>query len=209
MSQLTKTVRRFLGKPSRAKLVLPRLQVEIFQEGLEILHETLASTALDGKYWINGGLLLGYVREGKPLSHDPDADFSVWDKDRSSLLEGIEKLLQAGFQKRYRWVNSAGEVTEWSLLYRGIPYEFFIMSPVDGMMQWTCYAGRKELICQAPVHGLEDFELFGRTWKKPDDHETYLRALYGDWEIPNPNYCYETDSQAIVRRIRWKGNKRW
>ncbi len=184
----------------------PRLQ-----EGMEILHQALASTPIAQKYWVNGGLLLGYVREGGPMPHDPDVDFSIWEKDCPALLEGIEKLLKAGFRKRYRWVNNSSEVTEWSLSYRGVGFEFFVMRPVDDKMQWYCYGGNpaEELTCQAPIHGLEDFELFGRTWKKPDDHETYLEALYGDWKVPNPHYCYETDSQAIVQRVRWKGSKKW
>jgi hypothetical protein len=74
------------------------------------------------------------------------------------------------------------------------------MFVVDGKMRWIGRAGAPglELINEVPNHGLDTIELFGRQWMKPDDHETYLEALYGDWRTPKPNYCSWTDSKAVI-----------
>ena len=80
---------------------------------------------------------------------------------------------------------------------------------VDGKMRWIGRAGepRLELLNEVPTHGFNDFKLYGRNWLIPDDHETYLESLYGDWQTPNPNYCSWKDSKAIIdtyQQIRHK-----
>jgi len=66
-----------------------------------------------------------------------------------------------------------------------------------------------ELLNEVPMHGLEELELYGRRFLKPDDHETYLEALYGDWRVPDPDYCPWEDSRAgIAKYPRAKVKKR-
>ena len=62
-----------------------------------------------------------------------------------------------------------------------------------------------ELLNEVPNHGLSELEFFGCRWMKPDDHETYLESLFGDWRTPNPNYHYLTDSRAVIARSPWQG----
>ena len=194
--------RRVFGRPK----VGPRLRA-----GLLRIHEVLATTPLAGKFWINGGLLLGYAREGQPLAHDDDADFSVWEHDIPALLAALPALHAAGFQKYRRYTNNAGHTTTWCLSYRDVHFEFFEMQPAGEFMQWYCYGGKpvEELLNHCPMHGLEEFEFVGRTWLKPDDHEGYLAALYGDWRTPHPNYKYYRDSRAIIARQPWTGGHVW
>jgi hypothetical protein len=197
---LTKYLRGEIGDP------LPRLIA-----GLQRLHDTIGTAPLANKIWINGGVLLGYVREGRPLPNDTDVDFSYWDHDRECLEGILPKLLSAGFRPYARWTNNEGRVTEWSLMHRDIKFEFFEMHRSEDRMRWYCYGGDpcQELLNEAPAHGLEHFELAGRRWLKPDDHETYLTALYGNWRTPNPAYFYVRDSRAIIRRRIWKGGRKW
>jgi hypothetical protein len=156
-------------------------------------------------------VLLGYIREGRPLANDNDVDFSYWDDDAAHLQAVLPKLLAAGFRRYARWTNNEGRVTEWSLTYRGIKFEFFEMHRSRDKMRWYCYGGQpcQELLNEAPLHGLEPIEMAGRRWLKPDDHETYLTALYGAWRVPNPAYSYARDSRAVIRRRVWKGSRKW
>jgi hypothetical protein len=207
MSRLTRSVRKLAGYLRGERgATLPRLI-----EGMQRLHDVLAPTSLAGKMWINGGVLLGYIREGGPLAHETDVDFSYWEADAGDVHAAMPRLLAAGFRRYARWTNNEAHVTEWSLLYRGIKFEFFEMHRCGNRMRWYCYGGNpcQELLNEAPLHGLEPFEMAGRRWLKPDDHEAYLTALYGDWRIPNPAYCYATDSRAIIRRRIWTGDRRW
>ena len=207
MSQLTRSMRRLTGYLRGERgAPLPRVV-----EGMQRLNDVLLETRLADKVWINGGVLLGYVRHGQPLAHDTDVDFSYWDHDAECVDAAMPHLLGAGFRRHARWTNNEGRVTEWSISYRGIRFEFFEMHRCGGKMRWYCYGGKpcQELLNEVPLHGLEAIEMAGCRWLKPDDHETYLSALYGDWRTPNPAYCYVSDSRAIIRREIWKGGRTW
>lgn len=184
---------------------------ERLSDGLHRLHAVLQGTSFADKYWINGGLLLGYVRSGGPLPHDPDVDFSFWRADREHFLAALPRLHKAGFRRWRRWANCEQEPTEWALKYRGIAFEFFEMHQADRKMRWYCYGGEpiQELLNEAPLHGLSTCQILGLSWQKPDDHESYLETLYGDWRTPNPDYYYVNDSQAVIRRRPWQGEFKW
>ena len=164
-------------------------------------------TSFHNKYWMNGGFLLGCVRDGKPIPNDKDVDFSYWDTDREHLQAGLSALKEAGFQLIPPRTNNDGSVTLWSTYYQQIKYEFFEMHCVDGKMRWFSHAWKPptELLNEVPNHGLSELEFFGCRWMKPDDHETYLESLFGDWRTPNPNYHYLTDSRAVIARSPWQG----
>ena len=170
------------------------------ERGLKKLFDVLATTPLHDKYWMNGGLLLGCIRDGGPMEYDDDADFSFWKSDRQ-LMEEASKVLQAnGFKLRKKRPNNDGSITTFSYRYWGVDYDFCEMYLVNEKMRWIGRAGAPnlELVNEVPNHGLEPIELYGRQWMKPDDHETYLEALYGDWRNPDPNYCSWEDSKAVI-----------
>lgn len=172
------------------------------KRGLIRLYDTLAKTPMHGRYWMNGGLLLGCIRDGGPLPHDDDADFSFWESDRRNMLEALEVLRANGFKVRRKRPNNDGTYTKWSLRYQGVDYDFIQMDVVGDKMRWISHAGKPglEILNEVPNHGLDEIELYGRRWMKPDDHETYLESLYGNWRQPNPNYCAWEDSQAIIAK---------
>ena len=184
----------------------PRLR-----EGMVRLHEALRETPFGDKYWINGGLLLGCIRDGQPLPNDPDVDFSYWKHDVGLLLDAVPKLKSSGFRPKFRYINNDGDVTQLSFMYRGVKYEFFEMHESENQMRWYCYGGKPklELLNAGPMHGLSDYELFGKRWQIPDDPAAYLSALYGDWRTPDPDYNYVTDSNAVIRRREWEGTSKW
>jgi phosphorylcholine metabolism protein LicD len=176
------------------------------KQGLVRLYDVLATTRLHGRYWMNGGLLLGCIRNGGPLPHDNDADFSFWKEDMEVFLEAMEKLKKAGFSEISLKSNKDGSKTQWGYRFRAVKFEFYQMERANGKMRWYSHARRKntiELVNEVPIHGLNEIELYGRRWMKPDDHEKYLESLYGNWRVPDPNYCYWKDSRAVVDRYPW------
>jgi hypothetical protein len=176
------------------------------RHGLVHLFDVISETPLHNRFWMNGGLLLGCIRCGGPLPHDDDADFSYWKADREKFVAATAVLKKHGFSERKTRLNNDGTKTKWAFRYRGVKYEFYEMEPIGDRMRWLSHARapQLELVNEVPMHGLDVFELYGRRWMKPDDHETYLRSLYGDWRTPNKNYCYWNDSQAVVARLPWK-----
>lgn len=177
------------------------------ESGLVQLFDVLAKTRLHNRYWMNGGLLLGCIRNGGPLAHDYDADFSFWEEDMDVFLEGMDALKRNGFAERPFRKNKDGTRTKWAFRFKGVKYEFYLMRRVGGKMRWFSHAhkGTLELVNDAPIHGLNEIELFGRRWLNPDDHETYLESVYGNWRVPNPDYHYCTDSRAVVARYPREG----
>lgn len=184
---------------------------ERLREGMQKLNDVLRETPFADRYWVNGGCLLGYMRNGDLLPHDDDADFSFWREDRQLLLDALPRLLKNGFRKHRRWTNNELDDTEWTLKYRGVKLEFFEMHRADGKMRWYCYGGEpmQELLNEAPMHGVQECRMLSRTWLIPDEPEEYLEALYGDWRTPNPNYDYFHDSKAIIQRRLWQGSSKW
>src|SRR5689334_2771579 len=94
--QLDRTVRRTPGNQSvrwrdalgpqlqkvRSRLNLvsasaARRRTRNFEDDLRLLNDVLAATEFGPRYWVWGGMLLGWAREGRLIAHDiGDADFA-------------------------------------------------------------------------------------------------------------------------------------
>ena len=180
-----------------------------FAAGLRCLHDTLAATALGERYWIWGGLLIGWAREGWPLAHDSaDADFCFRREDMDRFEEGARALFAAGFAPLYRFRNNAGRVTEFSFEREGAKFEFFVMDPDgDRLRYYDLSDGRSggeptEAAASVRAQPLVTIDLVGRTWRKHADHDEELTAMYGDWRTPDSGWWF-MDDRAIEQREPW------
>ena len=178
---------------------------------LHRFHDVMANTPLSDKYWVCGGMLLGYAREGQLIQNDNDFDFHYWRDDSEALQASLEILLKAGFKKCFRWVNNDGHATEYVLIYQEIKFEFFEATRHEDSIRWYCYHHRppRQFLNEVPAYDLESFDFYEREWLKPVDQERYLESLYGDWKTPCPDYTFYIDSNAIIRRDRWRGGNQW
>lgn len=196
--------------------VLPGFRRARLVEGMCKLHDVLADTPMHNKYWICGGALLGWAREGALLKHDPDVDFHFWREDLPIFLKSIPALQAAGFAPDSVWVNAKGRATEYRLKYKLCGFEFFEAVRAGKNTQCTFYGGNiskgapvSEIIFETPGCELAEFEFYGRTWLKPADHEAYLRAQYGDWKTPDKKFESHRDSRAIVSSTPIAGKQPW
>ncbi len=194
-------VGRFAEATCRFPSVRSR-RVERFAADLRDLHDAIAGTELDGHYWVWGGLLLGWAREGAILPHDClDADFAVADGDFDRLVGAMPAIMRAGFKPDRRFVNDAGQVTELTVTRRGARFEFFRMFPEDGRLRYHLYDLKltevTEIEAWLPDQPTESFSFLGRTWLKHADHALELRTTYGNWEVPDPSWSY-LDGDDIV-----------
>src|SRR5713226_9809326 len=113
--------------------VLRRPLRSLLARDLQRLNDVLATSELAGRYWVFGGLLLGWAREGSILRHDTrDADFAIRCEDLRSLYASVPALNRAGFRCLFRFSNNADEVTELTFMRRGAKFEFFGMKPENG-----------------------------------------------------------------------------
>ncbi|OAD22849.1 LicD-like protein [Candidatus Thiomargarita nelsonii] len=194
-------------------LELPPVQFLIryrFRQNLRLLNDVLATTELSGNYWLWGGVLLGWAREGRILPWDTDADFFYFSEDRNKFMGAIESLIQAGFKLEWRFVNNEGKITEYVFVKDHRKFEFFEVNKQEDTLHYFLYAphipNRLEMIGVVPWDGeVATMEFIGRTWLKPADHETFLTAIYGDWRTPNPDYDYVEDEKSIIAKHEWRG----
>jgi hypothetical protein len=223
---LTLGMERWLRRPWRPKVVVRRARQRLFQwvwglrplarhrmleSNMVALHDALAQTPLAGRYWVWGGALLGWAREGRLLAHDNDADFALFREDLPAFRAGWAALAAAGFDLGIIFVNNDGQATEFVFYKDHLRFEFFIFDrDGSGIRYWLFYPpGKLEMLGRLPWDGVEPLNFLGRTWLKPRDHEAHLAAMYGDWRTPEPGYDYVTDEKSIVARYRWQREPVW
>jgi hypothetical protein len=94
-------------------------------------------------------------------------------------------------------------VTELTFARHGARFDFFRGFPEADGMRYFLYkitlTRVTELEAVIPDQPTEPFTFLGRTWLKPADHELALRAVYGNWAVPDPSWSY-LDSLSIVAR---------
>ncbi len=71
----------------------PELHKSLVIGLLQLAHEVLTDNKI--KYFIEGGLLLGAVREGHMIAHDDDADICIFEKDAWAKLLRLIPTFQA------------------------------------------------------------------------------------------------------------------
>lgn len=185
---------------------IPVYRRRVLIAGLKKLHSALTASPLAGKYWVCGGALLGWAREGGLLPHDPDMDFHYWQSDARRMRATVDMLLAVGFKFYCCWRNHKNEIVVYTLKYRGVGFDFFACHR-DG--ENICYysfgmpqkgAADEQWLCGSPAYELAEFELLKMKWLKPADHETYLTAHYGAWRTPVKSWEQSQDNKAIISR---------
>lgn len=167
-------------------------------------------TPMQSRFWICGGVLLGYAREGAIIRGDTDIDFHYWVEDEALLLEVLQGLPGKEFEYVGRYVNNEGVVTQHVLKVLGVKVEFFAAWRKDNCIEWNCYTTRhwnrpiRQFLNRIPDLQFEPVQFYEVEVFKPVDHDLYLRALYGDWRKPMTDYTYYVDSAAIVSCEPWR-----
>jgi hypothetical protein len=189
-----------------------------FADNLRAWHDVLErnGSALAGRLWVIGGVLLGWAREGALLAHDADADFGVWDEDRTRLYSTLPALTSAGFKPLYCWTNNDGKIVEISFEKDGSKFELFIHHHDNGRIGSYVFGRLQangslfELQQRYERYTLSAFSFLNRSWLKPDDHERYLECEYGArWLTSQRNWSYVADSLSIVSRKPYSGSYDW
>lgn len=186
---------------------LDRRARRTFARDLRRLNDVLSNTPLAGRYWVWGGLLLGWAREGRLLAHDVgDADFVVYSEDSEFFYEAVPALEHAGYERTFEFKNNEGQITQHSFACNHAKYDFFFLFPSDDARERRFFLygespdGWVELEGALPNQPLEPFDFLRRNWLKPKQHETILTAEYGDWRTPDPNWDYMDDRTIFARR---------
>lgn len=184
-----------------------RIRRLLFERDLRLLHDVLSTSPLAGRYWVWGGMLLGWAREGQLLAHDlVDADFAYEASDES-VFEAVAALLEFhGFRRGFSFESNRGRLTEHTFVRHGARFEFFALEPVGDEWRYSVYGPKDrrlfELEARIPRQHLEPFSFLGREWLKVADHDHELSVLYGDWRVPDTKWDYQGIG-GVVRQELW------
>ncbi|NOR44556.1 MAG: hypothetical protein GQ534_03140 [Candidatus Delongbacteria bacterium] len=164
-------------------------------------------------YTLEGGTLLGIVRENRLLPWDNDLDLTITDDHLDKLIKIRWKIWLAGYRTRIRKSKKdmphfpAGSVRLIKIqtrkfLLKGVSLlDVFVKTKVDEKYFWT--VGIKNPVLKSvPYHFYEELSKFpfdGYDYSVPTQYEDYLTYRYGDWKIPVKEYDFKKDDKAITK----------
>lgn len=169
----------------------------------------------DIEYWLEGGTLLGIIRENRLLPWDNDLDISV----KEDQLDKINKLLQKRWWlwKRVTRKNRNDpplvlNTTRLITLYRWkdllfhhkadiIGIDIFIKTRSSDKFFWAC-GNVKYTKFSTPAKyydNLSSVTFNGKSYPIPEDTDGYLTQRYGDWKTPVTTWAFDKDDASIVK----------
>ncbi len=187
---------------------------------LKLAEKTLAllGRVLEGRnidYILEGGTLLGIVREKRLLPWDTDIDISI----RSDQAEKVKTCLWVfwlfGYKTRVkRFKKDVGPFKKGDIriikIQKHILYlkkyelvDIFVKYKVEG--EYLNIIGKKPAIVRNfPAKYLENHDLVefrGQKYRAPIDYRDYLALVYGDWETPVKEWDYLKDNKRVKEVI--------
>ena len=190
--------------------------IELTEKNLETARELLlrAVRVLDEagiRYHLEGGTLLGLVRDGDLLPWDHDVDISVMAEDLPRLLACRSRLsgwkwivrTRQGFVSKHpavveapvRLVKVKDRV---GLFFSGrMCLDIFVKHEHEGFVYWE--AKEKLMRVESRFYrSYEEVEYQGVKLKVPNDYRDYLSAKYGDWSVPVKEWDCALHEHTIV-----------
>ncbi|MBK3519498.1 LicD family protein [Carboxylicivirga marina] len=164
-------------------------------------------------YWLEGGTLLGIVRENRILPWDNDLDISVRDVSDKDIENFVKALKKDGLRLRMRLFThdySFAKTGDYRLLKIRTKFLWFIKGPVvldvffkkteGNHVKWVINKTQK----QVPSHFHDESTTItfnNYQYKTPKNYREYLTYRYGDWQVVRKDWdTYEHDS-AIESRL--------
>jgi len=162
-------------------------------------------------YILEGGTLLGIVRENRLLPWDTDIDISI----RSDQVEKVKKQLWKFWVRGYktrikRFKKDIGPFKRGDIRIIKIQKHFlyvkkyelldiFVKYKVDD--EYLNIVGKKPAIIRNfPAKYMENMEVIsfkGQKYKAPINKEEYLTSIYGDWRVPVKEWDYTKDNKRV------------
>ncbi len=166
----------------------------------------------DIPYTLEGGTLLGIIRENRLLPWDNDMDLTISDQYLDKLIKIRWKFWLAGYRTRIRRSKKdmphfpkgsvrLVKIQTRRFIFKGYSLlDIFIKKKVDDSYFWTVGI-KNPVLKSARAHFYEDMtrhQFDGYAYSVPEKYEDYLAYRYGDWKTPVKEYDFKKDDKAIV-----------
>ena len=188
------------------------LQGEVLEQARALLLTAAAALDRAGLHWhLEGGTLLGLVRDGDLLQWDTDMDVSVQADDAPHLARALRAALPwrqwrlaprrftadgpAWRRGQLRLLKVASR--RLGVLDGPLRLDVFVKYLADGHAWWQ--AEEKVMRVPAAHYAAHDAVSWrGATLRAPRDHAGYLALKYGDWRTPVRDWQAGRDEKTIV-----------
>ena len=151
-------------------------------------------------YFFAAGTVLGFVREGRPLSLDGDIDVGI--RDEHFDLETLTDIFRR--HPRFEFDVVHPRTKKLGLRHRGgSPVDLFRFYEEDGRL----YHDGVFVRWHNSPFGVQRFTVQGLELPIPEDEERYLTENYGDWRVPNADFDAFTDDAPNVE-VTWPEYRR-
>jgi len=164
-------------------------------------------------YVLEGGTLLGIIRENRLLPWDNDVDITITDDYLEQFLKLRKFIWLAGYRTRIRFHKNdigpfkKGQVrlikvqTRKYLFDKGNDIlDVFVKSKIDGKFYWAVGI-KNPTLKSVDARYYENFsfiEFKGKDLSIPLDYDDYLTTRYGNWREPVKEWDFQKDDKAIV-----------
>jgi lipopolysaccharide cholinephosphotransferase len=168
-------------------------------------------------YHLEGGTLLGIVRDNDLLPWDHDVDISIPARHAADFLELKTALFFLGYKVSVR--KSKQDVGP---VKRG-NYSVFKIKPIwSYMLSWVSPEHRHAMVLDIFIktddlqhtywqamdkvmrvdkkyyQSFETISYLGNTLKVPNHFKDYLTQKYGDWSVPVKDWSCDTDERTVI-----------
>lgn len=173
----------------------------------------------DIPYFLEGGTLLGIVRDGDLLPWDHDVDISIRYQDAEKFDRHRWKFYLKGYRVTCRrGIQSYGPIKPNdyrifkmkplgfaflkmfipSLAEKMVVLDIFVKTDDETHTYWQSM-GKILRVDKSHYEKSEPVYLKGKVLNAPNNYKGYLTAKYGDWSIPVKEWLCKEDEKAIVR----------
>jgi lipopolysaccharide cholinephosphotransferase len=165
-------------------------------------------------YVLEGGTLLGIVREGRLLPWDNDLDLTTTRIHAKKLLKARWKFWLKGYRTRVRKIEADSEhfrkgnvrilkiQTTRFLFFKDVSLvDIFIKDLVGDRYYWT--VSEKNVLKSAPrkyYEKLTQFDFKEKLYYIPAEYDAYLQSRYGDWRTPKQTWDFTKDDLSIEKK---------
>jgi len=164
-------------------------------------------------YWLEGGTLLGIIRENRLLPWDNDLDISIRSEDFDRLRRILPKFFYRGMIAKVREYKiddppfQKGEVrlikvyaTKYLFFKTPLVLDIFVKKKLDDQYYWVVGVKRraKKAVPARFYDELTTVQFNHKTYSIPKLTDEYLTYRYGDWRTPVKTWNFIKDDQSTV-----------
>lgn len=165
-------------------------------------------------YCLEGGTLLGIVRENRLLPWDDDMDLTITEHQIPKLKQALKALPKKyRVRERFYFTNhkaiKSGNLRlirisnrKWLFFKGKVRMDIFVKYSDHENYYWTVGGKKNFVIKSVPKHFYENtaaFKFNQQTFSVPKDYESYLTLRYGDWKKQVKEWDCISDDKSTIK----------